>query len=838
MVILLLLAGTALMFAGMKRIKLDMTVEGWFKKDDPIIVAFNGFHEEFGSEDNLYIVYKPKDGDVFSEQSLRIVKGIQDELMAVSANDADGGNSALKHVVKVNSLINAPISTVEDDVLNFRPLVGDEVPSSAAELAGIRRTAESQHKLSLLYFSEDARYGGMLVETDFGAIREDEDQVSAQALQEANLDPAALRRSTETEGPVRFKNTDVGDYVALMTAVDKILSQPKYADHMEFHPVGQTAIMPPNLELLKEMGTLYMITFLVMIAILWGLFRSLSAVAWSISIVVMSTIWTLGLSGWLGLTASPLMMIAIMFILVYGMADAIHILSGYLFFRRAGHDHRLSLRFVYRDSGFPCILTAVTTLFGIVGLNMTPIVPVKVFALMAAMGVGLALFFTIFMLPLLLDLWAPEKSTALSRMSVVSAIGNRIPRLSALVQKYLEGTLPFAEKHRYAITAFTPVLLIACVIGATRLKVDSNPLGQFPPETRVVKDAALVDEKMMGSQNMEIFFDMGEPDAFYDPAVLKAMDALQQRIDEKYRSLVIRTSSLADVIKDSYRKLNSGNQDMFIIPGDRGKLSQTIFLYNNSNSEDRRRLVSDDYSRAHITVQLKNTGSYEYTGIFNQMKQDMEEFLQPLKARYPQASISHTGMLTLMMTGVDHTVTGEIQGFVLAFIAVNIILLLVFGSVKAGLIAMIPNIVPTFLTFGLMGWLKIPMDFNTMMLAPMIIGIAVDDTIHFVSHYKKEVLQTGDIKASLRSTMKQTGQAICITTMLLGFGFGVMAFSAYTGTRNLGIFGSLSLFTALVFELYLLPAAIMIFNFDFGFRKNASKPKASVPAAELQGASA
>jgi len=136
--------------------------------------------------------------------------------------------------------------------------------------------------------------------------------------------------------------------------------------------------------------------------------------------------------------------------------------------------------------------------------------------------------------------------------------------------------------------------------------------------------------------------------------------------------------------------------------------------------------------------------------------------------------------------------------------------------VQAGLLGIIPNLIPAIFTFGIMGWLKIPLDTDTLMIAPVIIGIAVDDTIHFITHYRMALAKTHDMRHSLISAIKEVGQAVTFTTLILGFGFFMLSFSDYLGIAKVGVFGSLAVFVALLCDLLFLPALIIIFKPKFG----------------------
>lgn len=831
---LLFLAATIFCFMGMGRNKFDLTVEGWFEEDDPVLVALNGFHAKFGSEDHIFIAYKPKDGNLFSKQSLEAVKGITDELIHRNAPGLrNTEDSILNHIVKITSLVNASVLEAKNDVLISRPLAGVAIPDSPEELAKLRATAESQKSFPLLYYSKDMQYGGILIETDFGAIPVEEPASNKDLELVDALDaPTAGAAGTAavSEKPIKFKPTDLSEYHALWKRIKPVLEKPEYAGSLEYFPIGNPPSVEYDMAMLNEMGMLYLAALVIMIGLLWFFFRSLSAVAWMLTIVVLSTIWTMGINGWMGLTVSGFLMLTLMLILTIGMADAVHIMSGYLFYRNEGLDHRAAVREAYSKAGIACLLTALTTIIGIASLWLAKIVPVKNFAIMSSVGVIVAYFLTIFLLPLLLDLWAPKSKPA--RAAKGGWIGLQLPNFSRFLQTRLDGVIPLVQKRPFAYIGFFLALFLVCVYGATKVRVDSDPLSQYPKGAPIHEAVRLVDDKMMGAQNMEIYLDLGRPDAFQDPYVLQAIDGLQERLKQKHKE-VVRVSSLVNVVKDSYQKLNEGREEMYTVPSDPQVLSQTLFLFNSANVADRRKLVSDDYRQSHISVQTHALGSYESKLLFERMQGDINATVAELKQKYPEARISITGIFALMMKGADYMTVAAVSSFGFALVVISVVLLLVFGSIKAGLIAILPNLIPSLLTFGLLGLFRIPLDFTTMMIAPIIIGIAVDDTVHFISQYRTNVMIEGDIISALRATVKECGQAIAFTSLVLGIGFGIMAVAEAPNTSNIGKFAFLSVMVGFLNDLLLLPALILVFKLDFRGRKPAAFLAASSTTSRL-----
>ena len=270
---------------------------------------------------------------------------------------------------------------------------------------------------------------------------------------------------------------------------------------------------------------------------------------------------------------------------------------------------------------------------------------------------------------------------------------------------------------------------------------------------------------------------MGSENALQDPKVLKAIDLFQKKLETDYHDYVVKTSSLADVVKDAFQVLNEGREEMYIIPDDNRMLTQTLFLFNNANPEDRRKLVSDNYSKSHISIQLYNNGSYEYTRFFKDVQNDLKTIFAPLEKDYPLMESSVTGGLALIMELSDYISKTQIRSLGLAILIISCILIFLLGSFRVGFLSILPNLIPATLTFGALGLLGIPLDSDTIIIAPVIIGIAVDDTIHFITHYRGEVIKDRNIPRALTNTLEEVGQAITFTSIILGLGFSIMAFS-------------------------------------------------------------
>ena len=340
------LAVLAASIFGMSKLRMDATIEGWFDKEDPTLVAFHRYHAQFGSEDGVYIVYKPKDGDVFSPASLEAARGIQDELINFRARLKEGETSALEHIVKVDTLVNAQVLTVDGDVLASRALVGDTVPTSPEALAEIKAIAEAEKQLPLQFFSRDHKYGGIHIETDFGTIPVDAEEITDETV--LSLDQTT---SPDEDKLVEFKPTDQAEYVKLFDEIKKILEKPEYAKQFDYYALGNTAAAEHDAKMGEEMGILYVAAFAIIAVLLCFLLRSASAVVWSMLMVILSTMFTFGAAGLLGLTLNPFVILILLLILTVGVADSVHALTGYTNQRTSGIDHQNALRRTYNFAG-------------------------------------------------------------------------------------------------------------------------------------------------------------------------------------------------------------------------------------------------------------------------------------------------------------------------------------------------------------------------------------------------------------------------------------------------------------------------------------------------------
>ena len=837
------IALTLLIVSGGAFVKIDMTLDSFFQDDDPTKLEMNRFRSLFGSDEVAYVIYKARDGDVFSEKSLRLVREIQEELLHYRLYLSAGEMSPLDHITDVKTILNVSFMEAGEDSLISRNFIGDIIPQTNEEREKIRKAALEHPDYPLLYISENTEYGAIIIRTDFGTkikgepysapYRDDfaestqehtnntenfgfEEFESEEEAFDVGSENVAVIELGQTGGLPEFETPGMPDYAEFMRALNAKLGQAKYSEHLEFHPVGNPPLMAFfNDVIVEEIGLVSALSIVLIAVVLWILFRSFSAVVWPLVIIIVTLLWVVGLIGWTVETMSMMLNIIIFLVLAIGVADTVHILSGYLFFRNHGESHEEALRSVFRKTALACMLTSITTMIGMFSLLLVPIKPIQSFGLFSGIGVFIAFLLTVFVLPLMLDLWSPyaknPKASLTKKKHRLDDDGQRMH----FVQSILRKVEPLSYRFPLAVTLSFVLAAVILAYGMTKVKIDTNMVNIIKEGQPMRTTYNLVDRFMGGSGSAEILVNTGKIDGLKDPRILNAMDDLQIFVKNEFPHLVTKSTSLVNISKDSFKALNEGQDSMYVIPDDPGILANTLFMFNNANPKERRRMVTDDYSLGRISVNLRNSGSQEYNDMIFRIHNFADRRFAELKSDYPKLKVRVTGTLAMLSQMTDYISWSQVRSFGLALVVISLLLLLVFSSYRAGMVALLPNIFPVLTIFGIMGYLEISLDTDTLLVAPITIGIAVDDTIHFLTNYRAEVSKHGNIKEGIIKTFRETGQAITFTSIILSVGFLIFLMSSHQGLSNFGIMSAIAFFTALLADLFLLPSMCLLFNVRF-----------------------
>jgi len=873
-IVVLLICLTAVsVWSMMSRTRLDMSIDSFLDQSDPAITALNAFRTQFGSDDSVFLVYEARDGDVFSAQSLGAVRELTEKLrnwQQLDPRQYAADLSELAQIRRVQSLSTLRVQRVDGDTLRSVRLVPEEIPQDPQQLQEIRALAMAQDDFRLAFYSADGRFAALMIQTTFGAEPVEGFQPAVNADDVAlgdffsdfgddsgNFDSFELFfDESATVDEIPFRTVDMFEYDQFFAALQAVYGD--VAAALSFYPVGNPPLMSWVYNVLQQMIWLALGMIAIFVFLLRSLFGSFSAVVWSILTIALSLVWTWGITVFFDITLSTMISLTVLLIFAVGIADCVHVMSAYFVYRRDGRSHEDALSGAYGKTGLAIMVTTLTTMAGVLALTTSELIPIQVFGVMSALGVFMAFFFTLILLPILLSVWHPAAESAadtpeklssqllrhwhclpLSSQAAVAALllavlmwftgismglylaGIALITLAVLRwQTHILAACPVlvAARPRTILLLFGAVFA-ASVYGTSQVRIDSNvsELTRQNSEPRLAYN--IVDRHMAGAQSISIMIDTGISDGLMEPALLHAMERLQERIMQRYANEVSRTYSLANIVKDTYRIMNQDDPAYYRIPDSAVTVSQLLYLFNSANPEERRSLVSDDFSRTHITINAYNAGSYQYQQFFAELSSDIDTIFEDIRGQFPGLELTVTGSVPLMMRAMDEIAQSQYSSLLLALAVISVIMIVTLGSVQAGLISIIPNLIPALLAFGLMGLLNIPLDTDTLLIAPVIIGIAVDDTIHFMTHYRVELIRTRDMQQALNSTVRDVGRAVMFTTMILGLGFALLGFSEYLGMAKIGIFGALAIFVALLCDLLLLPAIIMIFKPKFGLKE-------------------
>ncbi len=313
--------------------------------------------------------------------------------------------------------------------------------------------------------------------------------------------------------------------------------------------------------------------------------------------------------------------------------------------------------------------------------------------------------------------------------------------------------------------------------------------------------------------NISISYD--EPDAIKNPKVMKEFDALLDTVGvfelTKKNKNTPAVFSILDILKEMNQTFHSDSSSYHKIPDSRELIAQLLFLYEISGGTKTFRWIDEDYSMLRAQVRIKKFNA-------NEIARELKTIKKIGRERLPGANVSIVGSAVQFAELNKKIVTGELNSISMALVIVGVLLVLVFGSLKTGLIGMIPNVSPLIVIGGYMGYFNSPLDMMTMTIMPMLLGIAVDDTIHFINHIKYEFEKCGNYESAILKSFRTVGKTLAMTTMILTATFAMYMFSPVANMARIGLLSSMGLIVALVAD-YLMTPVLILWTKPFGKEK-------------------
>lgn len=758
------------------KVPVDVSTEAFLHPNDPIRVAYGAFREKFGREEVILVAVKTP--DIFTIDSLERIRALHQDL-----------ENNVPHLESVTSLINARDTFGRGDELIVGELI-KEWPQSSAQLGNIKQRALANSLYKNAILSIDGTVSALIIKistySDNNAFAQESDGVE---FNEALIAPDS--------GANEFITGE--ETAELADAVEKIIANHQAENFEIFHAGAPVSTHRLTASMQQDMPRFLGSSLLVIALLVFVIFKRVSAVVLSLFVILLSVASTLGSMAITGASMGVSTQIMPSFLLAVGVSACIHLLT--IFYRHFddGHSVEDALAYALGHSGLAIIMTSLTTAGAMVSFAFVDVAPIATMGIYTPVGIILGLTISLTLLPALLAV------TPIKRKR--SAKQDRRP--SGLFENRLVQIGEFSVSKPWTVLSILGILVVISGLGMSQLTFKYNPVEWYPENDVLRTDLAQIDKDMGGSHSLEVYIDTHKPGGVVEPEflqrLLKAQKTAEQFSgDENVR--VTTSLSIVDIIREINQGLNGNDPTHFTIPNDRDLIVQELFLFENGAADDLFEFVDSDFQTTRVSFKVAAVSPSAYQSLIDQLQPHMEHELGE------QVSVRMTGFVP-MMARSEAILSGSLMtSYIIALLLITPLMIAVVGEVKAGLTSMIPNLTPIIFTLGLMGWIGIPLNPFTLMIASIAIGLAVDDTIHFMQVCRKLYDETGDIHRAVEETLRSTGRALLFTSIILSTAFFTYLFSSLNNLFDFGLLTGFSIIMALLADLTIAPALMKLHN--------------------------
>ncbi|MFP5471019.1 MAG: efflux RND transporter permease subunit [Bacteroidia bacterium] len=529
---------------------------------------------------------------------------------------------------------------------------------------------------------------------------------------------------------------------------------------------------------------------IILFVVLGITFRTAWGVIVPLSVVLLSMLWTVGLMSWFDQPLNLLLTTLPTIIFIVGISDVIHIISKYLDLLREGYDKNQAIKVAFKEVGLATFLTSITTAIGFLTMLLSDIEPIRHFGLYTAMGVMVAYILAFSFLPAILVISKKPKNKAVE-------IGGKFWK------KTMNRLLYFILKNKKKIVISSFIVAVIAIFGLTKIRVNSFILEDVREDNPLKQGLLFFEDNFSGARPFEMEISVVDASKnVFSSEVISEVAKLENYLQKEYGVSSIISSNTA--IKLANFNMDLGVEGSYKIPSSKLKLKQ---IQNTiKDIPQSKTLFSQDFKQARLTAKAKDLGSQ----VYSEKNQKLEEFISK---NIDQTIIKTqlTGSAHLIDKNIKNIVMSTLYGLVIAFSVIIIIVGIIFKSFRMIIITLIPNILPLLILGAIIGYFGIDIKVSTSIIFTIAFGIAVDDTLHFINKLKIELSKGRPLALAVRTTFISTGKAIILTTLVLCAGFISLVGSSFMGTFFVGLLVSITLFLALIFDLFLLPILILKF---------------------------
>ena len=759
------------------KITIDTSSEGFLHKTDPILLSYNHFREQFGRDEIVILAIKTP--DVFKQTFLNKLSRLHHEI-----------EDNVPYLDDLNSLINARNTHGEGDQLIVEDLF-EEIPQSPDAMKIKKAFALNSTLYKNFILSEDASFTTIMIRSSAFATEE-----KTNVDLESGFDDTEIEKSTSTNAQETEKAflTDAQN----SEIVNKIRNIMKkyHSDDFQIYAAGSPVVVDAIKRAMQhDMQKFIKLALLVIAIVLFILFRRISGVFLPLLVVILTLLSTISMMAISGVAIKLPTQILPLFLLAVGVAAAVHLLA--IFFRHFNEhgDKRASIGYCLGHSGLAVAMTSLTTAAGLLSFSTSEVAPIADLGWFAASGVMISLLYTLILLPSLIAILPLKQKKDDSTQKRTEFMDNILSNISHI-----------ATSHSKKIVNIAAILFIISVIGVMQINFKHDPLRWLPESWDSRLATELIDVKMRGTGVIEVVVDTGKTNGLYEPKFMNTLSGLHDKINTMSHGDIFigKTISVVDILKESNRALHENKDEFYQVPQDRDLIAQELFLFENSGSDDLEDFVDSQFSMARFTIKTPWVDAATNAEMIQLIEKEFNTAFGSSTSMYT------TGMASLFSRTMDAAIEGTKQSYLIAAFVICLMMIALMGNLKLGLISMIPNLLPIFISMGMMGFLGMPLDMFTMLIGSISIGLVVDDTIHFMHNFRRYYLNSGDVNLAVTETLQSTGRAIVVTTVVLCLGFFIFMAASMENLFRFGLITGITIFLALLGDLFLAPALMKL----------------------------
>jgi len=603
----------------------------------------------------------------------------------------------------------------------------------------------------------------------------------------------------------------------VLAGVQAVLLEEQRSSGLRFHAAGIPVIENEYVALTKrDTLTFLPLAIAIFFLLLCFYFRNVMGMVLPLATVFMAVLWTVGLMQIFGRSISILSAIIPNLILIVGIADAIHVLSHYREVASHCPEKREAVARTLLTMIPACFLTSFTTAVGFASLATTNVHIVQEFGVITAIGILIAYLISINFLPSALDNLPPLRGGR--------ALDNFSQQFS---DRLMDGIARVSEKRRWTVFAVTGAIVLFSVVGMTRIRRESSWLQDLRKDNPVHQAHDFFQDNLTSVITIDLILRTDRPEGMNDLETLRKVERFQESIQgwkhpTRPDVRVTQVLSYVDLLKEvnRAREIRAAidrldPRALFLakdpalrrLPATNAELQECLKLYRGftKDADLVQRLTDDPFASSRISVRISHLDS-----------KVSEEFMQEVRKEHrPYAAdfrLMPTGKSWLAKQAMENVVDNMLSSLGLATAIIFASMAILFRSIKVGALSIIPNILPMVFVAGLMGWIGIPLNFSTITIFSIALGIAVDTTIHYLARLRVEVAADGDHVAAMYRALRGAGRPMIFSTILLVLGFGSILTSSFKFTFYFGVLGGAAILAALLCDLFVTPSLMVAFK--------------------------